>query len=465
MASFECVQKLASRFRKADQCREAMKWLDRIGRSLPDYEGHATAVERTEAPFARLQALHTAAVEHCRPRMTDFVTDTEDRKLAYEDYKDGKRLAKERRWNEARTAYLNALDLVDEPVIRRRLATVELRLSGCGALLKILGKIPGRARSNSDVNRRWACSAGKPTTPVGRDDLSKYVRFVSKALSNSAQRTFQQKVTSAHRAFHKGGNPLIHRRLSERFARAGNCEAMRHHNEGLTPELRTSVPLYADLTKCGAPAPDLVVEDKIRELPEFDEPEDVGPPSGVWGSVHFGAGASIIGVNPDLARKSEVVSVGLALGGGVTVHLGRRFALFADALSQSISLQESELHDSWDEYAVQHILISFGLEGYLYHGEVFAMSLFGGGGFNQFLADADNGTDSYNWGGPEGLASLGANFRIFPHRRFELGLTGRLDLLFGGDNDEDQEWVSKGAPDHFGTAFSVVFRAAVHFGH
>jgi hypothetical protein len=327
---------------------------------------------------------------------------------------------------------------------------------------------------------------------LSNEDLSKYVRFVVKALSNSPKRTFQQKVTSAHRAYMKGQNPLIHQVLAQRLVTIDNCEAIKFHREGLAPEVMAGIPQYANVRQCGDSPPRVVVpkeekriakvetiekeepmappleppareEEFIEETLEFDDSEPTDLPAGVWGSLSFTSGMAIVGANPDIVRESSAVAMGVGFGGGATLHLGRHVALYADVLSETVEL-DGGLKDTWESYAIRQILVGFGLEAFPVHRKTFAMSLYAGGGFSQYLAEADDGTERYDWGGPEAMATLGLNLRVFPHRNFDIGLGARLDMLFGGDNDGAQEWNESGAPADFGTAFSVVFRMGVHIG-
>ena len=73
--------------------------------------------------------------------------------------------------------------LADEPVVRRRLAQVQLTTGGCLPALKTLEGIPAKARTDADTDLREACGTYAPGAGISGPALSSVVALVTSGLA------------------------------------------------------------------------------------------------------------------------------------------------------------------------------------------------------------------------------------------------------------------------------------------
>ena len=162
-----CLKAAAKESLAQDDCRIAMPMLEKLSGRL---EGEDETWRAEKA-------------NHCATRATDFPTDTATRKAAYGLYEAAVSLVNKGDTAAAEGLFTKTLALADEPVVRRRLAQVQLTTGGCLPALKTLEGIPAKARTDADTDLREACGTYAPGAGISGPALSSVVALVTSGLA------------------------------------------------------------------------------------------------------------------------------------------------------------------------------------------------------------------------------------------------------------------------------------------
>jgi tetratricopeptide (TPR) repeat protein len=162
-----CLKSASKDSLAKDDCRAALPMLERLSGRL---EG---AEETWRAEKAK----------YCSTRATDFPTDTATRKAAYGLYEAAIGAAQGGDAAGAAGLFTKTLALADEPVVRRRLAKVQLSTGGCLPAVKTLEGIPDASRTDADADLRQACGEYAPRANLAGAALSEVVTLVTSGLA------------------------------------------------------------------------------------------------------------------------------------------------------------------------------------------------------------------------------------------------------------------------------------------
>jgi tetratricopeptide (TPR) repeat protein len=155
----------AQRLASAQDCRAAVPLMEKL---------HG----RVEA---RNQQWLDETLAWCSARTTPFLTDTPDRRASYALFQAAREAAKAGRLDSAVDRYRKALGLADEPIIRRELAGLLLRLLDCPATERALTGIPAGSRTPRDIAALQACGPWRPQRQLDSRGLVGYVDAVEQA--------------------------------------------------------------------------------------------------------------------------------------------------------------------------------------------------------------------------------------------------------------------------------------------
>ena len=188
-----CLRSAATESLGKDNCRAALPMLEKLAGRLKDADETWRAEKAT----------------YCSTRATDFPTDTATRKAAYGLYEAGLAAQSAGNLPEAATLLTKTLALSDEPVVRRVLAGVQLRTSGCLAALKTLEGIPASGSTDGDGDLRKACGAYAPRGDLTGEALAKVVDLVTSGLKAKREGRLPDAQHALDQAAKAGNAPAV----------------------------------------------------------------------------------------------------------------------------------------------------------------------------------------------------------------------------------------------------------------
>ena len=145
-ATTSCLFILARREVEARRCRAALPLLLRLDGRLQGLEAGWRAEKQV----------------WCQERVTEFVTDTAERKQAHQHLLAAREAAREGDSRGAVRLYQEALALADEPVIRHELARAQIDVEPCSAVLATLRPLDPAAWAVEDGAMIAACTRYEP---------------------------------------------------------------------------------------------------------------------------------------------------------------------------------------------------------------------------------------------------------------------------------------------------------------
>ena len=277
-----CLVALARAAVAEKNCRDALAYLTRLDGRLK----------------GRDKRWRAEKLAWCRPRATDFMTDTATRRAAYELYRAGKTAEEKGAVKQAVALYREAIQISDESEIRRRLGRLQLAQGGCSAATGTWQAVPRAHRTPADTARLQACIQYGPGVPVA--DLTRYVTTVSEALEHVAQGEFGDAADALEGPVRDGRNGALAAVRADALFRAGRCQAFLRAS-AVARALGGQVPEQAARLEQCAPASDPVA---AKPAPE-PVPSTAREPSptvhaksnarGAWGWVTLGVGVAALG--------------------------------------------------------------------------------------------------------------------------------------------------------------------------
>ena len=188
-----CLKSASKESLTQSDCRTALPMLERLSGRL---EGEEEAWRADKAKY-------------CSTRATDFPTDTATRKAAYGLYEAGIAAAKDGDAAGAEGLFVKTLALADEPVVRRRLAKIQLTTGGCLAALKTLEGIPEATRTDADTDLREACGAYAPRSELSGAALANVVTLVTSGLAAGREGRLAEAQHAFDEAAKAGNAPAV----------------------------------------------------------------------------------------------------------------------------------------------------------------------------------------------------------------------------------------------------------------
>lgn len=171
----ECRLRLAEEAVGRHECEAARALLEPLG----------TAKKLTSQQRKQI----VAVLERCKERVEDpqspraFPTTTPARRAAHELYEAALKAEAGHQLNVAGQRLKSALELVDEPVIRRRLAAIHIKQAHCEPAVVQLEGIPTSARTWADRGRLLACGRWRAARPLDAARLSRYADGLAQGLA------------------------------------------------------------------------------------------------------------------------------------------------------------------------------------------------------------------------------------------------------------------------------------------
>lgn len=282
-----CRVSEAKRFVAAEDCRSAIPLLEKLQGRVND--GAQQWLDETLA--------------WCAARMTVFLTNTPDRRAAYAHFEAARKAAAAGKLDVAKGRYTKALGLADEPIIRRELAHVFLRLRDCPQAQASLAGIAEPQRSPRDLATLQACGPFKPERALEGDGLVGYVDALEQAWSRLDAKDFEAARKLLGALYVVGSNPAVRAASLDVLFQMDRCAQYAAETAEAPRAVRD---LMADLDRrqavCGA-APTVVAVKPVASAAPIARAE----------SAEFGLQAS---TPPRTARR------GARIAGWMTLTLG-----------------------------------------------------------------------------------------------------------------------------------------------
>lgn len=177
----------------------------------------------------------------CLPRATEFLTDTVARKAAYTLFIAARTARDDGRLDAAADRYGQALALVDEPIVRRELAGVEVVRGRCAVARERLEGIPAADRTQSDHARIRACGVWAPLALLKAGDLVRYVDSIEGAVRALDADDRPAARVALDDAWALGRSPAVRAAGLDLIYESGDCVAFVSGVRGAPAEVRALV--------------------------------------------------------------------------------------------------------------------------------------------------------------------------------------------------------------------------------
>ncbi len=311
-----CRHAEARRLVEAEDCRAALPLLESLRGQM---KGKADRWRKTSEKW-------------CRPRATEFLTDTSMRRAAYQLFVGARAASSSGDRALAAKRYQRALGMVDEPLIRRELGVLLLHdgADGCAAVTAALGPLGDQQRTIRDDAMLLGCGAWLPRRPHDGAALIRYVDLVAATLRAQAADEWGAALSALDQVHKAGDSPVVAAARLDLVYEAGQCSRYLDRLAAATTDQLAHVrDLDTRRRQCQAPtsppaggaagtseddaagepgegAPDSVVRSNRHEdttaldnlsathgdADLADTPDDEGVP---WGWIAAGAGVVVAG--------------------------------------------------------------------------------------------------------------------------------------------------------------------------
>lgn len=227
----------------------------------------------------------------CRPRATEFLTDTTRRKAAYKLFLAAREAVKAGDVELGRERYRKVMRLVDEPIVWREVAELALGRGDCAEASESIGQVKPDLRAVGDEATLAVC--GEYATP-GRVKPARLVAYrdaVAAALQAEADGDDESAHGAWTRAHGLGGHEGTSARAQALKAAATPVDSEEPPDEGVQPE-PAEVVSAQPTTHIGDARP----AQPAAGLHAQAAPDDVGSGSAIAGWSLVGTGAAALGV-------------------------------------------------------------------------------------------------------------------------------------------------------------------------
>ncbi len=222
-----CRHAQARRLVEAEDCRAALPLLESLRGRLKGKE----------------ERWRKTSEKWCRPRATEFLTDTSMRRAAYKMFLGARAAAAEEDLALSAKRYRRALKMVDETIIRRELAAVLLLegVAACPEVTSVLGALAVDVRTMRDAATLLACDAWAPKRPWEGPALVGYVDAVVAVLRAQAAGESAQAITALDHVWDLGGSHTVRAAVLDLLYESERCGKYLAGLSDAIPEVRELV--------------------------------------------------------------------------------------------------------------------------------------------------------------------------------------------------------------------------------
>jgi tetratricopeptide (TPR) repeat protein len=284
---------------EADDCKGAMPHLEALAGTL-DPEQEKWREEKAA---------------YCEPRSKEFTTDTPLRAAAHDLFLAARAAGRAGNGSKATALYEKALQLADEPIIRRELALVVVATRGCAIAADLLRGIPGPVREQADKDLETACGELAPKAALEPARMKPYADQIMGGLKARREGRLAEAHTAFAAASRTGVAPAVEVIVIDLLFELKRCRAYGIAMTDAAKSVRLAVTDgRARLATCGIDAQEVGFAALGARRPG-------GPANGVMGSL----------ASADRTVAWSVLGGGVLLAGTALVQL----AMASDAQSEA----------------------------------------------------------------------------------------------------------------------------------
>ena len=146
---------------------------------------------------------------YCEPRSREFSTDTPQRVAAHGLFLAAREAARAGNAKKATSLYEKAIQLADEPIVRRELARAVVAVRGCVPAMELLREMPPELRQQEDTDLETACGELAPRAALDPARMRPYVDQIMTGLNARRGNRLAEAHTAFESASRTGLSPAV----------------------------------------------------------------------------------------------------------------------------------------------------------------------------------------------------------------------------------------------------------------